>query len=143
MDILYNGLGQALAKQVAKAARDPFFQENPSYWLYADLQDWLCSDHPQSPFQSGIDLLDAIRLADPRTYRIAVYEAMAWLKWHKQFAYAYLKRFGKHTRKRTPQKTARQKESVKKARLSSSLVPSRSPSPSRAAPLQTCGSLVS
>lgn len=89
VDILTNGLGQALAQLLA-AAKDQ--QEEPHRWLYQDLQDWLCRSDPLAPYPNEKDLLEAIVTYDRKKYQQALSEAMAWLKWHTKIAVAQLKK---------------------------------------------------
>ena len=60
------------------------------YILYKHLQDWLCRDSKQAPYQHG-NLMQAITTNDRESYMHAQAEALAWLQWQKKFAVAYLK----------------------------------------------------
>lgn len=99
-DILMNGLGQALA-QLQAAAKGK--KEDPHYWLYQDLQNWLCRADPLAPYppqedhanhaiKKENDLLEAIISNNRRQYQQALSEAMAWLKWHTKITVAQLKK---------------------------------------------------
>lgn len=82
------GLGQALAQLIASARKN---KEDPHYLVYQDLQEWLCMDHPKTPFSAEKDLLDALLKTDRNNYQWAMVETAAWLEWHKKLAVAYLK----------------------------------------------------
>lgn len=88
-DIYISGLGQALAQLLAASKN----QENdPHYWVYRDLESWLCRDHPLAPYPGEKDLLEALMNYDRFHYQKALAEAMAWLEWHKKISVAYLKK---------------------------------------------------
>ncbi|PRZ14434.1 CRISPR-associated Cmr5 family protein [Laceyella sediminis] len=89
-DILINGLGQSLA-QLQAAAKDKK-KEDPHYWLYEHVQEWLCKRHPYSLYAGEEDLLHAITKHDQRRYRWALVETLAWLEWHRKIAVAELKK---------------------------------------------------
>lgn len=89
-EIRINGLGQALAQLLA-ACKDQK-KGDPHYWLYCDLQDWLCRDDPLAPYPKEDDLLRALIKHDHQRYQQALAEAMAWLKWHSKITVAYLKK---------------------------------------------------
>jgi CRISPR-associated protein Cmr5 len=87
--ILANGLGQAAATLLAKAKG---VQDNPHYRLYQYLEEWLCRDAAQAPYQQAKDLMTAIVNNNRQTYLHAQAEALAWLEWLKKFAIAFLKK---------------------------------------------------
>ncbi|OYD06589.1 type III-B CRISPR module-associated protein Cmr5 [Paludifilum halophilum] len=87
--ILTNGLGQALAQLLAAAKRGEE-DRDPHYWLYRDVQEWLCREDPEAPYREG-DILQAITRHGRQAYMQAQAEALAWLEWHKKLAVAYLK----------------------------------------------------
>ena len=87
--IMMNGLGQALATELA-AAGPPGNGEKQKDGgkeahreLYTSLQRWLCrADGGVYPPES--ELLQAITEHDQITYLHAQAEALAWLEWHKK-----------------------------------------------------------
>ncbi|SHF24080.1 CRISPR/Cas system CMR-associated protein Cmr5, small subunit [Seinonella peptonophila] len=89
-DIRMNGLGQALAQLLA-AVKDQ--SDDPHYWLYRDLQTWLCRHDPLAPYPTTKeqDLLQSIVSHDRIRYQQAISETMAWLKWHAKISVAQLK----------------------------------------------------
>ncbi|MEJ5237889.1 type III-B CRISPR module-associated protein Cmr5 [Limisphaera sp. VF-2] len=91
--IVMNGLGQACAMLLAKAAGDP---KQPHGLLYADLEDWLCGPDEAAPFRNApktdYRLMNAITSGDQRAYVRAQAEAIAYLGWLKKFACAFLER---------------------------------------------------
>lgn len=88
--ILTNGLGQALAQLLAAAKRTKNPYEDPHYWLYQNISDWLLRSGPEA-YKKEKDILDAITRHGRNKYMQALAEAMAWLEWHKKLAVAYLK----------------------------------------------------
>ena len=92
--IIMNGLGQALATELA-AAGPPTTNDDPPKddgkdahrkahrALYASLNSWLCRTDG-GVYPSGGDLLQAITTNDEAHYRHAQAEALAWLEWHKK-----------------------------------------------------------
>jgi len=86
--ILRNGLGQALAGELAAAGSEG--GESAAHQkLYDNLESWLCGadrPYPKPP------LLDALVQGEEADYLRAHAEALAWLEWHKRFCRAYLKR---------------------------------------------------
>jgi CRISPR-associated protein Cmr5 len=87
--ILMNGLGQACATLLSKAAAD---LQNPHRLLYADLQSWLCGSDVAAPFHGKPELIEAIVGSKQKEYFAAQSEALAYLVWLKKFANAYLER---------------------------------------------------
>lgn len=86
--ILTNGLGQAVATLLAQARRD---YQSPPGRLYQILQAWLCRDDPHATYRRAGDLIQAIVGNDRAAYLQAQVEALAYLKWLKTFAVAFLK----------------------------------------------------
>lgn len=89
--IITNGLGQALATELAAAgggdAEAP--QKRAHRTLYHNLQSWLCSE---SGVLRGADLLATIVAIPQADYLRAQAEALAWLVWHKKLCRAFLPR---------------------------------------------------
>lgn len=86
--ILRNGLGQALASELAAASGEGV-DRHAHRRLYDNLERWLCGkDRPYA----GPDLLDALIQGEEPDYLRAHAEALAWLEWHKRFCRAYLRR---------------------------------------------------
>jgi CRISPR-associated protein Cmr5 len=87
--ILMNGLGQALAAELAAAGTSPKDDgEKAHRRLYEAVQDWLCRGGGVYP--SLGDVLGAITEGDQEHYVRAQAEALAWLEWHKKFCRAFL-----------------------------------------------------
>ncbi len=86
--ILRNGLGQALAGELAAAAGDGGESEAHQR-LFDNLESWLCG---KSGRYSEPSLLDALIGGEEPAYLRAHAEALAWLEWHKRFCRAYLKK---------------------------------------------------
>ncbi len=86
--IIMNGLGQALATELAAASSNPKDDHQSAHKkLYDNLQHWLCRDGGVYP--PG-DLLKAIVQHDEPDYLRAQAEALAWLEWHKKCCRAAL-----------------------------------------------------
>lgn len=89
--VVMNGLGQALATELAAAGRADR-KDNPQAvahcQLYQNVQSWLCRDGGVYP--AGKDLLDALMEQDESHYVRAQAETLAWLTWHKKFCQALL-----------------------------------------------------
>ena len=86
--IMMNGLGQALATELASGAGNSP-RERAHRRLYDNLQGWLCRSDG-SIYPGGRDLLQAITTNDQSRYLLAQAEALAWLDWHKKFCRAEL-----------------------------------------------------
>ncbi|HEX9731862.1 MAG TPA: type III-B CRISPR module-associated protein Cmr5 [Thermoanaerobaculia bacterium] len=86
--ILRNGLGQALAGELAAAGSESGESEAHRR-LYANLESWLCGKERPYP---AAPLLDALVKGEEDEYLRAHAEAMAWLEWHKRFCRAYIPR---------------------------------------------------
>ncbi len=82
--IVMNGLGQALATELAAAGPKPdSASERAHHELYAGLQHWLCRKGG-GVYPGRRDLLRAITQRDEQSYLHAQAEALAWLEWHKK-----------------------------------------------------------
>ena len=80
--IVMNGLGQALATELAAAGAEPKKDDEHAHAeLYRSLQQWLCG--PGDVYEER-DVLDAIVKNDEACYVRAQAEALAWLEWHKK-----------------------------------------------------------
>lgn len=89
--ILINGLGQALAMELAAAGSNKGEEdEQAHYQLYRSVRDLLCQ--PGAAYGGKDDLLDAILSGDQDQYIAAQAETLSWLSWHKKFCQAYLPR---------------------------------------------------
>ena len=86
--VLTNGLGQTLATLLAQANND---YRTPPGLIYRILQEWLCRDHPGAPYRGAPQLIEAVVNNDRGTYIRAQEETLAYLKWLKTFAVAFLK----------------------------------------------------
>ena len=78
--IVMNGLGQALATELAAAGAEPK-KDDAHAELYCSLQQWLCG--PGDIYEEG-DVLQAIVKNSEAHYVRAQAEALAWLEWHKK-----------------------------------------------------------
>lgn len=85
--IVMNGLGQALAMQLAKAKGD---LEDLHYRLYHQVASWLSEQLKEFKGQPDQVIENLMRL-DQSVYLRAQAESLAYLSWLKQFARAYLK----------------------------------------------------
>lgn len=90
--VLMNGLGQALASELAAANRAQE-QKSPHRLLAEQVASWLCDpDDGVLPQKAGQDVamkvLEQLCAACQVTYVRAEAEALAWLAWHKRFARA-------------------------------------------------------
>ena len=83
--IVMNGLGQALATEMAAAGSD---SGNPHREVYESVQSWLCRRGGVYPAADNV--LTGIVENDEESYLHAQAEALAWLEWHKKFCRAYL-----------------------------------------------------
>ncbi|MGB9887671.1 MAG: type III-B CRISPR module-associated protein Cmr5 [Moorellales bacterium] len=86
--VLANGLGQALAILLAQANND---SATPPGMIYGILQEWLCRDDPRAPYRGAASLVDALVNGSRTAYIWAQEETLAYLKWLKTFAVAFLK----------------------------------------------------
>ncbi len=87
--IVMNGLGQALATQLATAGRGAR-ERDPHYLLYADVATWLASQIAPWNGTAPPQLIDQLINSDQKTYLRAQVEALAYLNWLKKFARAIL-----------------------------------------------------
>lgn len=87
--VITNGLGQALATQLAAAKGEP---KDPHRLLFRHVQQWLCRGADDSPFQGCDDLMQAVTECAESDYVWAQAETLAYLEWLKKFANAYLER---------------------------------------------------
>lgn len=89
--VVMNGLGQALATELAAAGRADG-KDTPQALahrlLYQNVQAWLCRDGGAYP--AANDLLEALMAQDESYYVRAQAEVLAWLTWHKKFCQALL-----------------------------------------------------
>lgn len=96
--ILQNGLGQAMATLLAGAnlnAEPPEKRtddEKARKSLYDQINTWLCRDDEDSPYRGQTDLMQAIVHRDEDSYLHAQAEALAYLRWLKKLAVAFLKK---------------------------------------------------
>ena len=82
--IVMNGLGQALATELAAAGSDPrSASEQAHAAVYDSIKQWLCRQGGVYP-PNG-DLLDHLMKKPESYYLHAQAEALAWLEWHKKF----------------------------------------------------------
>lgn len=89
--IVMNGLGQALATELAAAgSKLDNDRERAHRTLYDNLQRWLCREEGGVYPSSSDDLLKAIMKEDEAIYLQAQAEALAWLEWHKKCCRASL-----------------------------------------------------
>lgn len=93
--ILMNGLGQALATELASGKND----RDPHRLLANHVSSWLLSREAHTKYASGnsrVDaaslLLDQIVAGDQDVYLWAQTEAIAYVTWLKKFANAFLKK---------------------------------------------------
>jgi CRISPR-associated protein Cmr5 len=96
--IITNGLGQALATELAAAGgiKTDGPKESAHRQLYQNLQSWLCGE---SGVLRGVvagrrdpDLLDTLVTIPELDYLRVQAEALAWLVWHKKLCRALLPR---------------------------------------------------
>lgn len=80
--IVMNGLGQALATELAAADARKKDDEKAHYELYVSLKNWLCRE--EGIYRAGHDLLQELMEHDEAHYLRAQAEALAWLEWHKK-----------------------------------------------------------
>jgi CRISPR-associated protein Cmr5 len=62
--------------------------------LFEQMQAWLCRDQVSAPYRSQTDLMRAITDGDEDAYVRAQAEALAYLRWLKKFATAFLDKQG-------------------------------------------------
>lgn len=97
--IVMNGLGQALATELAQAGKDSSkgqggLSPDAHRQIFLHLQDWLCGDDPEAVFRSAkgdnTRLLTQLYGANQPEYLRAQAEALLYLGWLKKFAGALL-----------------------------------------------------
>jgi CRISPR-associated protein Cmr5 len=101
--IVMNGLGQALATELAQGGKDTGkgqggIAPNAHAQIYRHLEQWLCGDDPEVPFRcrrlgrpaSEPVLMHCLCEADQQIYLLAQAESMAFIEWLKKFANAFL-----------------------------------------------------
>lgn len=100
--IIMNGLGQALATELAQGGKDATKGQggkapNAHLQIYRDLEAWLCGDDPEAPLGGGLTgkgdrpvLMERLCEADQTLYLLAQAEAMEYIGWLKKFANALL-----------------------------------------------------
>ncbi len=82
--IVMNGLGQALATEIAAGGEHKA--------LYKNVECWLCRSEGGVYSGSGdVGLLASIVRHGQDKYLHAQAEALAWLRWHKKFCRAFLR----------------------------------------------------
>ena len=82
--IVMNGLGQALATELAAAGPTPTKEDEKAHHeVFGSLQRWLCR-REGGIYPAADDLLQAIMDNDQERYLRAQAEALAWLEWHKK-----------------------------------------------------------
>ena len=86
--IIMNGLGQAMATELAAGAGGSF-RERAHRKLYDNIQAWLCRAGG-GVYGGADDLLQAIVSNDQSMYLMAQAEALSWLDWHKKACRATL-----------------------------------------------------
>lgn len=88
--IVMNGLGQALATELALAGKGEKgnYQEKAHYELYRNLELWLCHNE-EGVYSGGKNLMDSIMKNKESLYLRAQVESLAWLEWHKKFCRAF------------------------------------------------------
>jgi len=87
--VVMNGLGQALVTLLAKAGRKQKPKEDPNYFLYEQVASWL-SEQIQE-LNGDVDaVVEQLMQNDQQIYLRAQAESLAYIRWLKQFARAYL-----------------------------------------------------
>ena len=88
--IVMNGLGQALATEIAaKGSPHADANEDAHAALIDNLENWLCREEG-GVFPGAHGLLDAIVGNPEERYLHAQAETLKWLEWHKKFCRAFL-----------------------------------------------------
>jgi CRISPR-associated protein Cmr5 len=101
--IIMNGLGQALATELAQGGKDKDKGQGGNApkahgQIYRHVECWLCGDDPEVPFSGRCKgqlltapvLMQCLCESDQNTYLLAQAEAMAFIEWLKKFANAFL-----------------------------------------------------
>lgn len=91
--ILQNGLGQALATELASSGTDNATKKGHKF-LFAHVNQWLGRDNETAPFPAACDaqtgILQALMSGEQKQYLLAQHEALAYVSWLKKFAVALL-----------------------------------------------------
>jgi CRISPR-associated protein Cmr5 len=88
--VVMNGLGQALATELAAAGSDPTKEEEHAHRALADhVFDWLARKGG-GVYPGAENVMEAITNSDQTRYVRAQVETLGWLTWHKKFCHAYL-----------------------------------------------------
>jgi len=88
--VVMNGLGQALATELAAAGSEPTKEEERAHRALADhVSEWLARKDG-GVYPGSENVMDAITQSDQARYVRAQIETLAWLTWHKKFCHAYL-----------------------------------------------------
>lgn len=91
--ILQNGLGQALATELASSGNNNPTEKGHKY-LFHHVSQWLGRDDETAPYQNGYNeetgILQRLVAEEQRRYIKARHDAMAYVSWLKKFAVALL-----------------------------------------------------
>ena len=91
--VVMNGLGQALATELAAAGPSPTTDGDLAHKALADnVCEWLSREG--GVYAGEPDAVGALMEGDQALYLRAQAEVLAWLTWHKKFCHAYLPRGG-------------------------------------------------
>lgn len=90
--IVMNGLGQALASELASAGRSEEGKSDSEAHkrLFKEIEDWLLKE--RVIYAEKADLMNAIVSGSQEQYVLAQAEALAYLEWLKKFSQAFLKK---------------------------------------------------
>lgn len=90
--IVMNGLGQALASELAAAGRgdDGKTDSKAHEKLFNEIKDWLVKE--RKIYSEKADLMSVIVSGSQDQYVLAQAEALAYLEWLKKFSQAFLKK---------------------------------------------------
>ena len=90
--IVMNGLGQALASELAAAGRseEGKIDSEAHERLFVEIEDWLMRE--RKIYSEKADLMRAIVSGSQNQYVLAQAEALAYLEWLKKFSQAFLKK---------------------------------------------------
>jgi CRISPR-associated protein Cmr5 len=87
--VVMNGLGQALATEMAAAGRDADGEDKAAHRTLAEnVCAWL--SRPDGVYPGAEDVMHQITSSDQDDYLRAQMETLAWLTWHKKFCRASL-----------------------------------------------------
>lgn len=95
--IVMNGLGQALASELAAAGRGEEGKSDKEAHekLYEAIENWLLAErkiYPERSAERSDHLMSAIVSGSQDQYVLAQAEALAYLEWLKKFSQAFLKK---------------------------------------------------